>query len=46
MRAVELTIVTPPYGASKYQVKGIQTTLNKNSRGVLNADTFGDEAKQ
>ena len=35
-----------PYGVSKYQVKVIQTTLNKNAREVLNADTFGDEAKQ
>ena len=46
MRAVVSTIGSPPYGNSKYLVKIIQPTLNKNKHKVLNSSSFLEEAKE
>ena len=46
MRAVVSTIGSPPYGTSKYLVKIIQPTLNKNKYRVLNSYSFVEEAKE
>ena len=46
MRAVVSTIGSPAYGTSKYLVKIIQPTLNKNKHRVLNSSTFVEEAKE
>ena len=46
MRAVVSTIGSPPYGTSKYLVKIIQPTLNKNKHRVLNLYSFVEEAKE
>ena len=46
MRAVVSTIGSPPYGTSKYLVKIIQPTINKNKHRVLNLYSFVEEAKE
>ena len=46
MTAVVLTIGSPPYGTSKYLVKIIKPTLNKNKHSVLNSYSFVEEAKE
>ena len=46
MRAVVSIIISPPYGTSKYLVKIIQRTLNKNKHRVLNSYSFVEEAKE
>ena len=46
MRAVVSTIGSPAYGTSKYLVKIIQPTLNKNKHRVLNSFTFLEEVKE
>ena len=46
MRAVVSTIGSPVYGTSKYFVKIIQPTLNKNKQRVLNSSSFAEEAKE
>ena len=46
MRAVVSTVRSPPHGTSKYLVKIIQSTLNKNKHRVLNSSSFVEEAKQ
>ena len=40
------TIGSPAYGTSKYLVKVIQPTLNKNKHRVLNSSSFVEEAKE
>ena len=46
MRTVVSTIGSPPYDTSKYLVKIIQPTLNKNKHRVLNSYSFVEEAKE
>ena len=46
MRAVVSTIESLAYGTSKYLVKIIQPTLNKNKHRVLNLSSFVEEAKE
>ena len=46
MRAVVSTIGSPVYGTSKYFVKIIQPTLNKNKQRVVNSSSFAEEAKE
>ena len=46
MTAVVSTIGSPPYGTSKYLVKIIKPTLNKNKHSVLNSYSFVEEAKE
>ena len=46
MKAEVWTIGSPPYGTSKYLVRIIQPTLNKNKHIVLNSSSFVEEAKQ
>ena len=45
MRIVVSTIGTPTHGISKYLVKLIQPTLNKNEIMLKNSSTFVEEAK-
>ena len=45
MRIVVSTIGSPPYQTSKYLVKIIQPTLNKNDIRVINSTSFVEEAK-
>ena len=45
MRPVVSTIGSPAYGTSKYLVKIIQPTLNKNIIRVRNSSSFVEEAK-
>lgn len=45
MRTIVSTIGTVPYGTSKYLVKIIQPTLNKNEHRVINSTSFTNEAK-
>ena len=45
MRTVASIIGTPPYGISKYLVKIIQPTLNKNQHKIKNSVEFVNEAK-
>ena len=40
------SIGSPTYDTSKYLVKVIEPTLNKNKRRVLNSSTFAEEAKE
>ena len=44
--AMVSTIGSPPYGTSKYLVKIIQPTLNKNKYRLLNSSSFVEEAKE
>ena len=46
MRAVASTIGSPAYGTSKYLVKTIQPTLNKNKHRVLSSSSFVEEEKE
>ena len=46
MRAVVSTIRSPPYSTSKYLVKIIGPTLNKNKNRILNSSLFVEEAKE
>ena len=46
MRAVVSTIRSPPYNTSKYLVKIIGPTLNKNKNRILNSSLFVEEAKE
>ena len=47
MRAVvSTTIGSAAYDTSKYLVKIIQPTLNKNKHRVLNSSSFVEEAKE
>ena len=46
MRAVVSTIGSPPYSTSKYLVKIIGPTLNKNKTRILNSSSFVEEAKE
>ena len=46
MRAVVSTIGSPPYGTSKYLVRIIQPTVNKNKHRVLNSSSFVEEARE
>ena len=46
MRAVVSTIESLAYGTSKYLVKIIQPTLNKNKHRVLNLSSFVEKAKE
>ena len=46
MRAVVSIIGSPPDGTSKYLVKIIQPTLNKNKHKLLNSSSFVEEAKE
>ena len=46
VRAVVSNIGSPAYGTSKFLVKLIQPTLNKNKHRVLNSCTFVEEGKE
>ena len=46
MRGAVSTTGSPAYGTSKYLVKTIQTTLNKNKHRVLNSSSFVEDAKK
>ena len=46
MRVVVWTIGSTTYGISKYLVKMIQPTLNKNKHRVLNSSIFVEKAKE
>ena len=46
MRAAVSTTGSPAYGTSKYLVKTIQATLNKNKHRVLNSSSFVEDAKK
>ena len=45
MRTIVSTIGTPAYGISKYLVKIIQSTLNKNNNKIQNSTSFLHEAR-
>ena len=45
MRAMVSTIGSPAYSTSKYLVRTIQPTLNKNKHRVLNSSSVLEEAK-
>ena len=46
MRAAVSTIGSRAYGTSKYLVKTIQPTLNKNKHRVLSSFSFVEEEKE
>ena len=46
MRAVISTIGSPPYDTSKYIVKIMHSTLNKNKHRVFNSSSFMEDTKE